>query len=214
MTETAEERDTVSTERKDRYHHGNLRAALLEAARLELEETGLDSFSLRKVARRAGVSHAAPAHHFGDVSGLLTALAAEGYRRFVRAMEAGQARMGPGPRAQLQGAGLGYAEFAVTEPALFRLIHGSDLTNYADTELSAAAEAAFRHLVRLTVALTGRAEDDPETEREVAAIWAMAHGASDLVRTGRLKAVSALDGPARERAMLDLLDRVIPAQGT
>ncbi|NRB03591.1 MAG: TetR family transcriptional regulator, partial [Rhodobacteraceae bacterium] len=68
------------------YHHGDLRAALIEAGLQELEATGTEAFSLRKVARRAGVSHAAPAHHFGDVTGLLTALAAEGFRRFVVAM--------------------------------------------------------------------------------------------------------------------------------
>ena len=66
----------------DTYHHGDLRAALIEAALAELEETGPEGFSLRKVARRAGVSPAAPARHFKDVTGLLTALAAEGYRRF------------------------------------------------------------------------------------------------------------------------------------
>ena len=60
------------------YHHGNLRAALLEAAEAELEAMGIERFSLRAVAKRAGVSHAAPAHHFGDATGLLTALAAIG----------------------------------------------------------------------------------------------------------------------------------------
>lgn len=57
------------------YHHGDLRAALLHAAEEELAERGMEAFSLRSVAKRAGVSHAAPAHHFGDAQGLLTALA-------------------------------------------------------------------------------------------------------------------------------------------
>ena len=60
------------------YHHGDLRAALLRAAEAELNEAGIEAFSLRRVAKRAGVSHAAPAHHFRDVRGLLTALSAEG----------------------------------------------------------------------------------------------------------------------------------------
>ena len=71
---------------KPRYHHGDLRAALLHAAEVELEHNGIEAFSLRKVAKRAGVSHAAPAHHFGDVSGLLTALAVVGNRRFIKCM--------------------------------------------------------------------------------------------------------------------------------
>ena len=60
------------------YHHGDLRSALLVAAEADLAENGIEAFSLRQVARRAGVSHAAPAQHFGDANGLLTALATEG----------------------------------------------------------------------------------------------------------------------------------------
>ena len=65
------------------YHHGDLAAALLAAAEAELAEKGVEAFSLRSVAKRAGVSHAAPAHHFGDATGVLTALATEGFRRFL-----------------------------------------------------------------------------------------------------------------------------------
>ena len=70
------------------YHHGDLRAALLRAAEVELSERGVEGFTLRGCARRAGVSHAAPAHHFGDADGLLTALAAEGFARFNAAVAA------------------------------------------------------------------------------------------------------------------------------
>ena len=73
------------------YHHGALRAALLAAAEAELAETGIERFSLRSVAKRAGVSHAAPAHHFGDTGGLLTALAAEGFTRFLATQHAREA---------------------------------------------------------------------------------------------------------------------------
>jgi AcrR family transcriptional regulator len=75
---------------KDSYHHGDLRAALLAAGEAVLTETGVEGFSLRLVAKRVGVSHSAPAHHFGDAQGLLTALAAEGFRRFLLAMQARQ----------------------------------------------------------------------------------------------------------------------------
>ena len=66
------------------YHHGDLRKALLVAAEAELVEKGLEGFTLRCCAKRAGVSHAAPAHHFKDANALLTALATEGYERFLR----------------------------------------------------------------------------------------------------------------------------------
>src|SRR5262245_45102253 len=101
MTMTHSRQGPVS--RAQPYHHGNLRAALLEAAEAELEAEGIEGFSLRGVAKRAGVSHAAPAHHFGDASGLLTGLAAEGYRRFVAA----QKNASSDGMSQLVAAGLG-----------------------------------------------------------------------------------------------------------
>src|SRR5215510_13729417 len=102
---TSSRRHSVS--RAQPYHHGNLRAALLEAAEVELEAQGIEGFSLRGVAKRAGVSHAAPAHHFGDTNGLLTGLAADGYRRFVAAQEARQKNSPTDGMSQLVAAGLG-----------------------------------------------------------------------------------------------------------
>ena len=81
----------------DSYHHGALRAALIEAAEALLREDGIESFSLRECARRAGVSHAAPAHHFGDARGLLTACAAAGFNQLADAMERDAAAAGQGP---------------------------------------------------------------------------------------------------------------------
>ena len=81
--------NSVKTDGSDRpYHHGALRPALLAAAEAVIAERGVDGFSLRETARRAGVSPAAPAHHFGDARGLLTALATEAFRRFGDALEA------------------------------------------------------------------------------------------------------------------------------
>jgi len=68
---------------KKSYHHNDLAAELLRAAEVELLEKGVERFSLRAVAKRAGVSHGAPAHHFKDVTGLLSAIAAVGYERLV-----------------------------------------------------------------------------------------------------------------------------------
>ncbi|MCA3548234.1 MAG: TetR/AcrR family transcriptional regulator, partial [Rhodobacter sp.] len=144
---------------KPRYHHGALHDALLAAAEAELAETGLEAFSLRRVARRAGVSHAAPAHHFGDVGGLLTALAAEGFRQFIAAMTSHQARAPQDPKAQIVAAGLGYIAFATERPALFRLIFSSDRPDFGAPDLAAGSEQAYDHLSRLVGARTGR--EDP-----------------------------------------------------
>ena len=104
------------------YHHGDLRHALIEATESLLAERGPESFSLREVARRAGVSPAAPAHHFGDASGLLTAVAALGFDALAQALRAAETRGGRDPLKRLREQGVGYVEFATRHPARFRLM--------------------------------------------------------------------------------------------
>ena len=89
------------------YHHGRLREAVLEAAVAEIEALGPARLSMREIARRAGVSHAAPAHHFGDKAGIFTAIAAEGYRLLTEST----IQAATGDAALLQG-GLAYIRFA------------------------------------------------------------------------------------------------------
>lgn len=184
------------------YHHGDLRAALLAAGEAELTERGVEGFSLRSVAKRAGVSHAAPAHHFGDVRGLLTALAAEGFRRFQVAMEAQEAAT-TDPRERAVRAGLGYLDFALARPALFRLIFSSIRTDFTDPDLVSAGNTAYRHLVGLIDDLGGDRSD-------VAALWAMSHGIADLSVGGRLMMFANMERAERSSALRGLLDRVLP----
>lgn len=184
------------------YHHGDLRAALLAAGEAELTERGVEGFSLRSVAKRAGVSHAAPAHHFGDVRGLLTALAAEGFRRFHAAMEAQEAAT-TDPRERAVRAGLGYLDFALARPALFRLIFSSTRTDFTDPDLVSAGNTAYRHLVGLIDDLGGDRSD-------VAALWAMSHGIADLSVGGRLMMFADMERAERSSALRGLLDRVLP----
>jgi AcrR family transcriptional regulator len=185
------------------YHHGDLRSALLRAAEDEIAAHGVEGFSLRAVARRAGVSHAAPAHHFGDADGLLTALAAEGFRRFLAAQVAREAAApADDPVARLMATGLGYVDFAMARPALFRLIFGSSRPDHTAPDLQEASQAAYDHLVAL-VAATGR------TEADAMGVWAMAHGLADLIVSGRMKAVGALPPAAREAALVALMRRAL-----
>ena len=186
------------------YHHGDLRAALLAAAEAELAEVGVEGFSLRKVARRAGVSHAAPAHHFGDVGGLLTALATEGYRRFLAKQGRHEAVAAPDAAAQLVAAGQGYVAFAMERPALFRLLFGSSRPDYDAPDLQAAAGAAYGHLVDQVTAAGG------QTLTDVAAVWAIAHGLADLMAAGRLKPLAALDENARAEVVAQVMRRALP----
>ncbi len=186
------------------YHHGDLRAALLAAAEAELAERGMEGFSLRSVAKRAGVSHAAPAHHFGDAKGLLTALAAEGFRQFLAAQAAREAVADMDPASQLVAAGLGYVDFALERPTLFRLLWQSDRPDFSDADLGEAARAAYTHLVEQVTGAGGRSTADE------AAVWAIAHGLADLLAAGRLKSVGTLPDAARDPMLVAIIQRALP----
>src|ERR1700683_2993238 len=105
------------------YHHGDLRDALVLAARTILEKRGLAALSLRAAARAAGVSPAAPYHHFADKKALLDAVAAQGFDALTSAMEKPMAKK-TDPDARLDASGIGYVVFALENPALFRLMVG------------------------------------------------------------------------------------------
>lgn len=187
------------------YHHGALRAALLAAGEEELAEKGVEAFSLRSVAKRAGVSHAAPAHHFGDTGGLLTALAAEGFRRFqdtLAAREAGATNA----REKAIRAGLGYLEFAIVRPALFRLIFTSVRPDFDAPDLVQASDAAYRHLVELVSALGG-------DETDVVALWATSHGIADLAAGQKLRTLQGKSLAEREAMIRAVLRRCLPTAG-
>ncbi len=185
------------------YHHGDLRTALLAAAEAELAERGIEAFSLRSVAKRAGVSHAAPAHHFGDSGGLLTALATEGHHRFLAHQHRREAEAAPDPVSQMLAAGLGYIDFALERPALFRLIFTSDRIDRGDANLATAGQASYQHLVDQTTVLGG-------SDTDAAAAWALAHGLSDLITSGRLAWIRAMEPAARDKVLADLIRRVLP----
>ena len=195
------------------YHHGDLRAALLLAAEEELADKGCDRFSLRSVAKRAGVSHAAPAHHFGDASGLMAALAAAGFRRFLQAQKARQAEADAAAAEQLVQAGLGYIDFALAHPAQFRLMFENLKDNIADPDLQASAKAAFDHLVDTVTAVTG---GDPETDAHartaVASVWAMVHGLANLMIGGAPRYLTESPEDERDRMLRQIIRGALPAR--
>jgi AcrR family transcriptional regulator len=193
-------------EEKAPYHHGDLRAALIRAAEAELSDTGVEGFSLRSVAKRVGVSHSAPAHHFGDVQGLLMALAAEGFRRFRAAMLARQQAAPDDPRDRLVASGHGYLDFAEASPALFRLMFTSNRVKEPSSELAEASDAAFQHLVDDVARLRGVSPyEDESAMADVVACWSMVHGFSELYLSGRLAPVEDMPNPEREALLTRLL---------
>jgi AcrR family transcriptional regulator len=110
-----------SSRQETPYHHGALRDALLEAAERVLERDGLAGLTLRAVAREAGVSHAAPTHHFGDLTGLLSELAAIGFRRFNAEMSAARAA-GAGPVERAMAPAKAYVAYAQAHPGMYGLM--------------------------------------------------------------------------------------------
>ena len=190
--------------REKPYHHGDLHAALIAAAEAELSDRGIEAFSLRAVAKRAGVSHAAPAHHFNDANGLLTALATEGYLQLLASQVRRETKAATDPAAQLVASGLGYIDFALERPALFRLVFGSVRPNHKQRDLQAAGEAAYKHLTDLVFAAGGR------TVGAETAIWAVAHGLADLLSAGRMQTIGSMEPEQRDAALTDILMRSLP----
>ena len=193
------------------YHHGDLRHALLDAGEKELAEKGIEGFTLRGCAKRAGVSHAAPAHHFRDANGLLTALAAIGFERFLSFQKARQADAAPDARSQLVASGLGYVDFALAHPELFRLMFASKRADFSSAALVEAANAAFDYLVHGVKSIRDR---DPYRDSaamlDVMATWGLCHGLADLMLSGRMKPLLAMPPDARDAALSEIIGRAFP----
>ncbi|MBL7254826.1 TetR/AcrR family transcriptional regulator [Paractinoplanes lichenicola] len=157
------------------YHHGDLRRVLLEATAAAIQEHGVAALSLRDLARRAGVSHAAPAHHFGDKAGLLTAFAAAGFEELATAL-AGD---------DFLEMGVAYVRFALSRPAHFEVMFRPDLYHADDPALLAAR-------AKSSEALYG--EDTDKTAGQAG--WSIAHGFATLWLSGAF--------PGRDQDPLDL----------
>jgi len=162
------------------YHHGNLRRALLTAAVAAIEESGPTGLSLRDLARRAGVSHAAPAHHFGDKAGLLTALAAEGFELLSDELTRIRAETD-----SLIEIGVGYVRFAVDHRAHFEVMFRPELYDRADPVLAAARQRAGESL-RAGIAGLPDAPVGPDAERARLSAWSIVHGFAALWLGGAL----------------------------
>jgi len=185
----------------DSYHHGSLRQALIDATESLLADEGPEGFSLREVARRAGVSPAAPAHHFGDASGLLTAVATIGFDGLAGALREGEARGGADPRRRLREQGIAYVAFAMRFPGRFRLMF-RDALRVDDPDLQRAGNDAFGVLedgVRAAFAIPpGRPLGD-KAWTALLALWSAVHGYAHLTIAGRLDPCA---GPAGREAFV------------
>jgi AcrR family transcriptional regulator len=165
--------DTSPSKDARPYHHGDLPRALLDAAIQAILEVGPAAVSLRDLARRTGVSHAAPAHHFGDKAGLLTAVAADGFRRLAATLR--EAYEATGSFLEV---GVAYVRFAVTHRAHFEVMFRPELYRTDDPELVRARDAA-RALLYPPAAEAAN-EGGADGVRAAVAAWSLVHGLATL----------------------------------
>ncbi|RYZ44010.1 MAG: TetR/AcrR family transcriptional regulator [Myxococcaceae bacterium] len=166
---------------KARYHHGDLRQALVDAAVALISEEGFNALTLREVARRAGVTHAAPYRHFADKEALLEAVALEGFRTMSREMRERMATAAQGPLDQLCAAGVAYVLFAVRHPPHFRVMFGPHFNHRLQIDEPEGEANAFELLVRCIG--SGQAagllrDGDPRALTLTA--WSLVHGLASL----------------------------------
>jgi AcrR family transcriptional regulator len=181
MSDTSRPDHTKSDRRP--YHHGDLRRAILAAALDVISAEGPSALSLRDLARRAGVSHAAPAHHFKDRTGLLTAIAAEGYGLLAATLAEAE---------DLRDGGVRYVRFAREHPAHFQVMFTPELLRENDLELTTARILAGERL-REAVAAMPPSGRGPDSRLAGVAAWSLAHGFATLLLSHNL------DGPVGDQ---------------
>lgn len=175
---------TASLEKTRPHPHADLREGLINAGLTLLARDGTAGLTLRKCAALAGVSHAAPAHHFEGLPGLLDAIAARGFDMFADVMEAHAARAPDEPRARLEAICVGYFDFARANPALYDLMFRQvwSLAGRAD-ELAKSGARAYAVLADTCAPFIPRGQEPGIVETQV---WSLIHGYATLVLVGKL----------------------------
>ncbi|CAN7748002.1 TetR/AcrR family transcriptional regulator [Caballeronia sp. 15715] len=201
----------LAAEARRPYHHGALREAMLEAAERILAREGIGGLTLRAAAREAGASHAAPKNHFDNVTGLLSDLAAVGFRRFESSLLEASAAVAA-PEARLAAQGRAYVEFATEFPGLFMLMFRSERLDLERPGLREAMSGALS-VLRATVGAPQEPDAPLSTEgaARVVTAWALVHGFAMLKVDGRLDGI--VRGLAEGMDAMSLLDVILKSGG-
>ena len=186
------------------YHHGHLREALLIAAEALLSEDGVQALTLRACARRAGVSHAAPKHHFKDVTELLSEVAARSFNKLTDKLVTARVAAGDDPDQRYIAVSRSYVFFARDHPAHFRLMFRSDLLRRDNPALRAAATRTFAEMTNSITVQSGAPDVTPEDlfrritkpvlGGDILIGWSHIHGIAQLLLEGQLDVFGAADG--------------------
>jgi AcrR family transcriptional regulator len=197
--------------RPGRYHHGDLRRALLEEAVRVIQAQGVGVLTLRSVGARLGVSRTALYRHFSDKAALLAAVAAEGFRTLRLEL---LTAWGSGGVAAFEGMGMAYVRFAVANPSHYRVMFGGFVKGHTDPDFEAEATGAFQALVDAIVSLqqSGRIHaDDPLQMARF--IWALVHGIAMLAIDGQIEHQGASVEEVTRFALQRLLSGIATGEG-
>ena len=196
----------------DKYHHGDLRAAVLAAAAEVIARDGVDQLSLRSLAVELGVSHTAPRHHFGSREGVFTALACEGYELLADALEDASAN------GDFAAVGVAYVLFAVNHAGHFAVMHRPELVDGANADLQRAELRAAAQL-NAGARIHGRRSAEGIAVASIAA-WSLVHGMATLQLSGALEAAGLAQQAGGDlpsialRAVRQLFDGASPSKPT
>lgn len=177
------------TAKRVNYHHGDLRAGLVEATRQLVEEKGPDRFSVSDACRAAGVSTAAPYRHFGDRDEMLLAVCSDGMERFHALMTSAVAGKPPGTLEVIHDLGMAYIEFATSEPGVFRLSFGIAREHEKDAEIIERGKRNYAILLTQIAAHYGKTAIDEQVLDRAFALWTMVHGLSFLLIDEKITAM-------------------------
>ena len=165
------------------YHHGDLANALLQSARAVLNEKGIHGLSLRACAAHAGVSHAAPTHHFKSLRGLLTELAVIAYDEFTVALQTRYEQVSnEPPKVRLQKVCQAYVDFSIKEPRLFELMFTSIPLDFENPRLQVSSAQAYQQLTGIVHPMFDeKGLNKDKREQAETLVWSVVHGYASLL---------------------------------
>ena len=200
----AQTKERTAVRPKKRFHHGDLREALIAATRELLIEHGPDGFTLADACRRAGVTTAAPYKHFRDKQEILEEIVARGFEELTAANAKAVAEGGPGTIAGITAMGISYLEFAVAQPAVFRLMFGHKSEIRKVKQVDETGNQCLKHVIEQVACLQPQARTHRRRRGDCLRLWTFVHGASSLELDGDYERV------ARGLDVHDLIADVTP----
>jgi AcrR family transcriptional regulator len=192
----------MKSQKRSSFHHGNLREALLDAAFEILDETGPDAITIREVARRTGVSHAAPVNHFKDRTSLLTAVATKLFTELADAINHELEEADPVASKQAGAFAKALIAYGISNPHRYNLLWRRDLVDNSDPDLQTAMDSIYDELIAKIE--TSRKKPKYDQHTIAIALWSLAHGYVSMRSDGNFEPMKDLiTGQNREDAMID-----------